>query len=173
MKIVLCGYMGSGKSNVGELLANKLRYDFIDLDKKIEAVEGKSIPKIFSEKSEIYFRKKENEVLKSVLESKNKVVISLGGGTPCYADNLEQLKNDEEVYLIYLKVDLHTLTNRLSKEQENRPLLKNINSIDDLEDYIRKHLFERQFYYMQSDLIVDSSLLSVEEIAQQIEKKLL
>jgi len=172
MKIVLCGYMGSGKSKVGRLLANKLSLENFDLDQVIEKNEHMSVPEIFSKKSEIFFRKKENEVLKELLSSSENFILALGGGTPCYANNLELLKENKKVKLIYLKVDVNVLSDRLFKEKENRPLIQSQKSREDLNDFIRKHLFERQYYYMQSDLILDVSSLSLEETANLIQQKL-
>ena len=172
MKIVLCGYMGSGKSQVGRLLASKLGLVFFDLDDQIEINQQKSIKKIFSEKGEIFFRKKENEVLKELLNAPENFILSLGGGTPCYADNLEILKNNKEVRLIYLKVELNKLTKRLFNEKEKRPLISGQESRESLNDFIRKHLFERQYYYLQSDIILDVSELSIEETVNSLVKQL-
>lgn len=172
MKIVLCGYMGSGKSQVGRLLASKLGLVFFDLDDQIEKNQQKSIKKIFSEKGEIFFRKKENEVLKELLNAPENFILSLGGGAPCYADNLEILKNNKEVRLIYLKVELNELTKRLFNEKEKRPLISGQESRESLNDFIRKHLFERQYYYLQSDIILDVSELSIEETVNSLVKQL-
>ena len=172
MKIVLCGYMGSGKSKVGRLLANKLSLKNLDLDEVIEGNEQMSIAEIFSIKSEIYFRKKENEVLKSLLSNSESFILAWGGGAPCYANNLELLKENKQVKLIYLKVDVNVLSDRLFEEKENRPLIRSQKSRADLNDFIRKHLFERQFYYMQSDLILDVTSLSLKETVDLIQQKL-
>ncbi len=172
MKIVLCGYMGSGKSQVGRLLASKLGLVFFDLDDQIEKNQQKSVKKIFLEKGEIFFRKKENEVLKELLAAPESFILSLGGGTPCYADNLEILKNNKEVRLIYLKVELNELTKRLFNEKEKRPLISDQESRESLNDFIRKHLFERQYYYLQSDVVLDVSTLNIEETVNLLIKQL-
>ena len=83
MKIVLIGYMGSGKSAVGKQLASKLQILFKDLDNEIEILEGNSISQIFSDKGEIYFRKKEREILTDILTTEKNLVLATGGGTPC------------------------------------------------------------------------------------------
>ena len=83
MKVVLLGYMASGKSSVGKALATKLGYHFIDLDEEISNRVGMDVPTIFSEKGEIFFRRKETEVLEDILKGDNDIVLSLGGGTPC------------------------------------------------------------------------------------------
>ena len=91
MKIVLLGYMGSGKSAIGSFLSEKLQIPFYDLDSEIEKIEQISIAKLFQTKGEIYFRKTENEVLKKILALEENFVLSLGGGTPCYYYNHELL----------------------------------------------------------------------------------
>ncbi len=88
MKIVLIGYMGSGKSSVGKKLAEVLGISFMDLDDEIEKREHISIQKIFSKKGEIYFRKIEKEVLQTILIKRDSFVLATGGGTPCYADSM-------------------------------------------------------------------------------------
>lgn len=168
MRIVLCGYMGSGKSLIGKKLARKLHVDFVDLDQKIEEWTKKSIPDIFKEKGEIAFRRLEAEVLEACLLDNSDDVLSLGGGTPCYGVNLDRIKAQPETQMFYLKVSLEELTRRLFKERNARPLIRDIESVEKLEDYIRKHLFERQHFYYQSDVVVDTSALSVEEIVDQI-----
>ena len=171
MKIAVCGYMGSGKSTVSQLLAEKLKLDFIELDKEIQKKENFSISEIFAQKGEIYFRKKETLVLEETLSNIKKAIISLGGGTPCYGNNLELLKNDEELKLVYLKVTPQNLTQRLYKERAKRPLIANLEK-EKLEEYVRKHLFERQFYYLQSDVIIDANNKTVEDLVAEISKLL-
>ncbi|MDD3723627.1 MAG: shikimate kinase, partial [Lutibacter sp.] len=93
MKIVLLGYMASGKSAVGRILSEKLNIQFIDLDSFIEEKEQLSISEIFETKGEIYFRKIEGIYLQELLNSKESTVISLGGGTPCYGNNIDLIEN--------------------------------------------------------------------------------
>ncbi len=166
MKIVLVGYMGSGKTTVGEILAKKLNATFIDLDKNIEENTGKSIPEIFSEKGEIFFRKKENECLIDVLNTQNNFILSTGGGTPCYGNNMNQiLEATKNVF--YLKVSIPELVQRLSSEKDSRPLVKSI-ADEELPDFIGKHLFERSFYYMQAHHAIESKNRNVSEMVDQI-----
>ncbi len=167
MKIVLVGYMGSGKTTVGEILAKKLNATFIDLDKNIEENTGKSIPEIFSEKGEIFFRKKENECLLDVLNTPNNFILSTGGGTPCYGNNMNQiLEATKNVF--YLKVSIPELVQRLSNEKDSRPLVKSI-SDEELPDFIGKHLFERSFYYMQAHHVIESKNRNASEMVDEIE----
>src|SRR5690625_7906116 len=105
------------------------------------------IANIFSEKGEIFFRKTENEVLKSCLNTKKNKIISLGGGTPCYGNNLNLIKENPNTTMVYLKVDVQTLLNRLQSQRHLRPLISHLEDEEKLDEFIRKHLFERQYYY--------------------------
>ncbi len=171
MNIVLIGYMGSGKSLIGSALASILEFDYIDLDDYIENQEKKTISEIFDDKGEIYFRKQEHTYLKDVLQ-KNDTVISLGGGTPCFAGNIDLIIEAEKVKSIYLQTSLEELTHRLLSERSKRPLIAHLTNEDDLKDFIRKHLFERSFYYNQSDIKVQTDQKTVETIVTEIRSKL-
>jgi shikimate kinase len=168
MKLVLIGYMGSGKSAVGMELATALGYKFIDLDSHIEFLEDKPISEVFKEKGEIYFRKLENRILKELVSSEKNVLISTGGGTPCYGNTMKFLTNQEETVTIYLKTSLTVLADRLFTERVNRPLISHIEDKIALIDFIRKHLFERSFYYNQAKLNIDTENASVGKIVEKI-----
>lgn len=168
MKIILSGYMGSGKTAVGNELSKKSSLPFLDLDEEISRREGREIPEIFKKSGEIYFRKKESEVLQELLNSQEEFVLSLGGGTPCYGKNLQLLQNHTEVKMVYLKTGLEELTNRLFAERNQRPLISHLETPELLEDFIRKHLFERTYYYNQSDLIITTDDKSPEEIVTEM-----
>lgn len=155
MKIVLMGYMASGKSTVGRLLASQLGVQFIDLDDYIEASEKKSIKTIFSEKGEIFFRKLEHKMLLEVLEKEESLVLSTGGGTPCYANNIEMILEKSDCS-VYLGMTIPQLVSRISKEKEHRPLVKNIPD-EDLPEFIGKHLFERIPFYSQAKYTLNGS----------------
>lgn len=167
MKVVLLGYMGCGKSVIGDFLAKKLQVSFYDLDKEIEKVTQSSISELFQSKGEIYFRKKENEVLKTFLNKKEDFILSLGGGTPCYFNNHELLQQDD-VFSIYLKASTDNLVNRLINEKEKRPLLHNQDEVS-LKDFISKHLFDRNFYYHQATKVINVDDKTIEEIVKEIE----
>ncbi len=170
MKIFLTGYMGSGKSVIGKKLAESLKYSYVDLDEQIEVIEGVRIDDIFNEKGELYFRKLENKILMDVLEETADLVVSLGGGTPCYGDNFEEIKNSGKT--IYLKASVQELTERLFPEKLYRPVISHLETRELLEEFVRKHLFERAFYYNQSDIIVKVDKKKPEEIVREIEEKL-
>jgi len=169
MVIVLIGYMGSGKSVVGRQLALSLGFEFKDLDTVIEIEEGKTITQLFSEKGEIYFRKKERMVLESIIGSKKNIVLATGGGTPCFGDTIQLLVYKENVITIYLKTSIATLTNRLFPEITKRPLLSHIETKEVLHDFISKHLFERSYYYNQALLKLDTNDKSIDDIVKAIE----
>lgn len=166
MITILIGYMGSGKSAIGRKISKRMNVNIIDLDDCIEEGENMTIPEIFEAKGEVYFRKKESEYLKELIESKQDQIISLGGGTPCYGDNMKLiLKATPNVF--YLKASIDTLLKRLVKGKENRPLIKNI-SDEELPEFIGKHLFERNYYYMQSHKIINVDDFTRKEVAVKI-----
>ncbi|MCH9661161.1 MAG: shikimate kinase [Bacteroidetes bacterium] len=168
MKIVLLGYMGSGKSTVGKRLSEVLGYQFLDLDEVIEKQEGMSISKLFSEKGEIYFRKKEVSTLTHLLSEDANMVLALGGGTPCYGTVLEDLQKNQDTQTVYLKNSLETLTHRLFAEKERRPLIAHLETEDLLNDFIRKHLFERAFYYNQAQVILNGDAKNPQAIVEEL-----
>ncbi|GAA4318872.1 shikimate kinase [Pontixanthobacter gangjinensis] len=172
MKIFLIGYMGSGKSHIGKRLAERIEQEFIDFDEEIEKMENSRISEIFRQKGEIYFRKLERKVLERMLKLDQQAVISLGGGTPCYGDNMELIKNSDDVVSFYLKLNVQTLTERLQAEKEHRPVISHLENEEKLEEFIRKHLFERGFYYNQSDHIINCDSKISEEIIEMIQQKL-
>lgn len=166
MKIILLGYMASGKSTVSRLLAEKLGMNAIDLDDYIIKKEGASILDIFKNKGEIYFRVQENKYLLELLTNDNSFVLALGGGTPCYANNMDIIKNHANS--IYLKANLITLFDRLFKEKENRPLIASLNK-EKLKEFIAKHLFERAPFYDQADHTIYIDNKTATDIVDEIE----
>lgn len=170
MQIVLLGYMGSGKSTIGGLLAKDLGICFLDLDSHIEEAEGKPISAIFSEKGEVYFRKKEASSLRGILAANDDFVLSIGGGTPCYANNMQAIK-EITPNAFYLKVSIDELVRRLSKEKSERPLIENI-SDQELPEFIAKHLFERSFFYNQALHKMQCDGKNIMEIVAEIKTNL-
>jgi shikimate kinase len=170
-KIILVGYMGSGKSTIGKLLADKINFSSYDLDVLIEKEENLSVSEIFEQKGELYFRKLEHEILVSNLKKNQSFVLSLGGGTPCYYNNHELLTS-KDVISIYLKASIETIFDRLKSENTTRPLISNLNDTDKKE-FIAKHLFERSFFYNHAkySILVDGK--SPEMIVTEIQKLLL
>ena len=167
MKIVLVGYMGSGKSTIGKMLAKKLKFGFIDLDDYIESSENSSIPAIFEEKGEIYFRKKEFEHLKDILKDKDDFILSTGGGTPCYGENMNAIL-EATSNVFYLKVSINGLMDRLILEKEERPMIANIPN-EELPEFIGKHLFERSYFYSKAQHILICDNKGVNIIVDEID----
>ena len=154
MNIVLIGYMGSGKSLIGSHLAKKIDYKFIDLDQYIEKNEACSISKIFKDLGDIYFRKIETKYLIECLSENNNIVLSLGGGTPCYNDNLTHINSTNNIS-IYLKNNNVELSKRLYKNNNDRPLISTIKSEQKMIEFVSKHLFEREVFYNKASIIID------------------
>ena len=121
-KIVLLGYMGCGKSTIANRLSKTTNIPFVDLDKIIEEKSNLSINQIFEQYGEIHFRKLEHDVFVELLNSPDNMIIGLGGGTPCYANNHELLQR-EDVISIYLKASIETLFDRLVTNKSKRPLI--------------------------------------------------
>jgi len=153
MKLVLLGYMASGKSTIGKKLSKKMNIPFIDLDTEIIQRSGMSIPEIFKLKGEIYFRKLESEVLQILLNEEKELIIALGGGTPCYGNNMKEIL--KKATSIYLKGSLNYMVDRLSnpKRKSKRPLIAHIDQ-NDLKEFIAKHLFERNNYYNKANYTI-------------------
>ena len=171
MKIVLLGYMASGKSLIGRELAKILKLDYLDLDDFIEKNEGKSIEKIFLEKGEVFFRKIEYSYLQTLISSNNNLVLSLGGGTPCFTNNSELLKNNTEITTFFLNVPVSELAKRLIRDKENRPLVKYVPNETDMLEFVGKHLFERLPFYNQAHFKIDANKPK-EEVVESIIMKL-
>jgi len=172
MKLVLLGYMGSGKSSIGKLLSEALQFPFVDLDQYIETTENMSISELFQKKGEIYFRRKEAINLTKALSEENKMVLATGGGTPCYGTIMADLLADESVVTIYLKNSLETLTERLFAEKNERPLIAHLETEALLNDFIRKHLFERSYYYNQASIVLACDGLAPEAVVEKLILKL-
>ena len=173
MNVILIGYMGSGKSSVGRKLSEVLQYDYLDLDDYIQQQEGKTITEIFKNRGEIYFRKVESKYLNELISSKDNTIISLGGGTPCYGNNMEAIKNSNDTISIYLKTSIAILSDRLILEKDKRPLISHLEDKDELIEFIGKHLFERSAYYNQSDIIINTDQKSLEEVVEAIVARLI
>lgn len=168
MIIVLIGYMGSGKSTIGKGLANVLSMNFLDLDSVIEAHEKSTINDIFEYRGEIYFRKKESELLRKVINEQDNLILSLGGGTPCYSQNMSFLSDIEKVRTLYLKSSINTLSERLYNEKEHRPIISHLTTRDELKEFIAKHLFERNAYYEQAQSVLNTDNLTIQETIEKI-----
>ncbi len=160
MKVILLGYMACGKSTLVKYLAKNLEIEAIDLDDYIVEKERDSIKNIFKNKGEIYFRNQENVYLKELIFNNKSFVLSLGGGTPCYANNMALL--DDLPNSFYLKANLKTLYERLRIQKEERPLISDLDD-EKLHEFIAKHLFERSPFYdmAKHKIIIDNKTTEV------------
>ncbi|MFI0427858.1 shikimate kinase [Mariniflexile sp. HMF6888] len=168
MIVILIGYMASGKSTLGRILAKKLDYGFLDLDDYIEEKENSTISDIFKSKGEIHFRKLETHYLKELLSSKSKLVLSLGGGTPCYSNNMDIILKANNVKSIYLKASIPTLIARLKNEKSKRPLIAHIETDDLLAEFIGKHLFERSQFYSLAHVTITTDNKPENNIIEEV-----
>jgi len=163
--------MASGKSFIGKKLSETLKYNFIDLDDYIEMKENKSIASIFKEQGELYFRKMERKYLSELLERQDSIIISLGGGTPCYYSNMDLIAASKSTKSVYLKVSIPTLVQRLKNEKQQRPLIAHIETEALLTEFIGKHLFERSYFYNQAQFTIDANKdvsLIIEDITSKL-----
>ena len=166
-QIVLIGYMGCGKTTVAKHLAKKMSIDHIDLDTEIEKSEKLSIPKLFKKYNEIIFRKIEKRKLLDILDCKTNCVISVGGGTPCYFDNMKRICSKTK-NVFYLKTSNEILANRLFLSRNKRPLITKIRTIEKLKEFIAKHIFERSSFYQLSHHIIITNDKSIDQISKEI-----
>ena len=171
MNIIILGYMGSGKSIIGRELSLKVNKKFIDLDSYIEEKEKDLISNIFQKNGDLYFRKQESKYLKEILSNNTDLVLSVGGGTPCYFDNLDMIISNNNVSF-YLKNSNIQLTSRLFNEKSKRPLISNISSEDKLLEFVSKHLFEREFFYNSATHKIDCNDKSVSYLVDDIISRL-
>ena len=165
MKIVLLGYMASGKTIIANKLSKKLSLNHVDLDEIISRKNKLSIPEIFSKYGEIQFRLLENKNLEKLLSLKEDFILSVGGGTPCYANNMSLI--NKKSISIYLKASMDTLYNRIIYEKENRPLVSNVPN-EKLKEFIAKHLFERGTFYTKASITINVDNKSVDAIIEDI-----
>lgn len=154
-RIILIGYMGSGKTTVGKVLSRELNLPFYDLDWYIENRMHKSIHQIFEEKGEEGFRKIERNLLHEVAEFEN-VIISCGGGTPCFFDNIGYINQQGES--VYLKCRADVLSAHLRMGKAIRPLLLNKTN-EEVELFISEQLAQRESFYSQAKHTIDVSLM--------------
>lgn len=152
MRIYLIGFMGSGKSFRGKPLSEKLGIPFFDLDEQIVNSEGKSINQLFAEEGEEYFRQKEKEVLHIITESHSSFVMACGGGTPCYFNNIDYMNRSGTA--VWLNSSQPVLYDRLLKEKDTRPLLREL-SDEQLKGFISKKFSDRRIYYEQARVVIE------------------
>lgn len=159
--IFLVGFMGSGKTTMAKKLSNHLGLPFMDLDQLIVAQTGQSIPDYFKLYGEEAFREFERDVLRG-LDTEQKAIVSVGGGTPCFFDNMEWMNANGET--IYLRISPKGLWQRLANSKiEKRPVLKGLQG-EDLLAFIVERLRLREPYYLQAKHTIEQMKDSVEDI---------
>lgn len=164
--IILIGYMCVGKTTIGKELAKRRGQMFYDLDWYIEERFRKRVPQIFAEEGEEAFRKKERNMLHEVAEFEN-VVVSCGGGTPCFFDNIDYMNQAAEV--IYLKASPETILSHLKISKGKRPLLEGM-SPEELQTFVTDQIQARENFYLRARHVVDVDVLdSAEKINRLVE----
>ena len=144
--LILMGYMGSGKTSIGKKISKILNVNFFDLDELIEKKYNKSVKNIFKDFGEIQFRKKEREVLEKIMCKKKLFVLSLGGGTPCYFDNIDLIVEKTDL-TFFLKPNIKQLSKKLFEKKSKRPLIKDVKTEKKMIEFVSKHMLERINYY--------------------------
>lgn len=166
-RIIIIGYMGAGKTTVGKALAKELNMAFYDLDWYIESRMHKTVKAIFDERGEAGFRQIEHNMLHEVAEFED-VIISCGGGTPCFFDNIDYMNRQGET--VYLKATPEVLYGHLKMGKTIRPLLLN-KTADEVQVFIREQLTQREPYYNKAKHVLDVNLLDdYEKIKISVER---
>ncbi|MGB1207193.1 MAG: shikimate kinase [Chitinophagales bacterium] len=163
--IYLIGFMAAGKSSIGKKLAEALTFRFVDLDDWLEKEEKQTISSIFSEKGEAFFRKREQYYLQKTANLE-RYVIATGGGTPCYFDNMENIKHSGLSF--YLRNSPEFLAQRLMNEKAKRPLVNNFENISNLTFFVEKKLKEREKFYQQADFTIHCLDKNIKNIVDEI-----
>ena len=164
--IALIGFMGTGKTVVGKVLARKMGTELIELDAIIEKKAGKTIPEIFQQGGEISFRELEIEVTKEVAGKKN-AVIACGGGIVLNKINIDRLR--KECVIVYLTASPGVILKRTSVGKDNRPLLSVADRTLQIKELLR---FRQPFYERAADIKIDTSKLGIDSVAELIIGKL-
>ena len=158
--IALVGFMGTGKTSVGHCLAAMLRFQFLDTDELIERQAQKRISTIFSEDGEVRFRQYESDVVEELC-FRRRTIISTGGGLVTHSDNMERLKSSALVVCLWASPDV--IWSRV-RQQSHRPLL----NTPDPRARIRELLNERERFYRESDVLINTEVRSVKQVAHQV-----
>ena len=167
LPIVLLGYMGCGKTKVGKSLSKNLNLKFFDLDHEIESIYSKSITHLFEDFGEVRFREIEREFLIKILNKNDGFVLSLGGGTPCYFDNMEIIQKNTN-YSFYINLNSKVLAERLYIRKSSRPLISSIESEQEMLNFINKHLFERNPFYLKAKHVIYRDDMSAKKTSKSI-----
>ena len=166
-RIIIIGYMGAGKTTVGRALAKETGMQFYDLDWYIEARMHKTVPQLFAERGEDGFRRVESNMLHEAAEFED-VIISSGGGTPCFFDNMDYMNAQGDT--VYLKASPDVLCAHLKMGKVKRPLLEG-KSEEELRSFVASQLEQREPYYMKAKHVLDVNLLdNYEKVHNSVER---
>ncbi len=165
MKIILIGYMGSGKSTIGKRLAFKMNLPFVDMDNEIEKQESATISEIFQTKGEMYFRELERNFIFSMLPDSKEAIYATGGGMPCFYDNMEQLNRLGTT--IYLKRPTSELLHRLMNSKKERPLTKDKTKTE-LYAFMENQLILREPFYAKAKIIAPRNQQDTDSLLELI-----
>jgi len=164
-RIYLIGFMASGKSTIAAHLAKQLNWTAHDLDAMIVEKAGKSIPQIFADEGEEFFRRLERDCLHDTQEWSNSV-IATGGGTPCFWNNMVWINNNGSS--VYLQTTVNTLSKRLWKAKYSRPLVSKFTNKIDLHTFVSQKLTARNIFYTKAQHIIDANNKNVAVICNTI-----
>lgn len=164
MRIFLVGFMFSGKSTVGKLLAKSMGYEHIDTDHMFESLYNISINNFFEKYGQDLFRELEHKLLLTLIEKDN-IIISTGGGLPCFHNNMELIKQNG--ISIHINMSLKSIIHRQKSSKKNRPLLKN-KSQEEIEIFLQDLLAKRIDIYNQSNIIIKGEDLNIKELKEKI-----
>ncbi|MBN2728848.1 MAG: shikimate kinase [Bacteroidales bacterium] len=156
MKIFIIGYMATGKTRFGKRLANEIDYSFVDLDVLFQNIHGWSPAEFIRRKGEEVFRIEESRVLKEKLPETEKLIVSCGGGTPCFHNNMEWMKNNGKT--IWLNIPKERIFQRLTEQKGDRPMIPITNGTPDYEKFLT-HYSEREKFYAMADFSFDEANL--------------
>lgn len=167
-KVILIGYMGSGKTTLGKKLSRELKVPFIDSDEQITIKFSKTISQIFTEEGEDAFRRKESDFIGTLMKESG-FVLSTGGGMPCFNNNMEVL--NRLGCTIYLKNTSEALADRLMISKNERPLIQGM-SKEELILFIDENIQKREIYYNQAQIILNPEEQGILNVYQRIKDKL-
>jgi shikimate kinase len=163
MRIYLIGFMGAGKTHTGKILSKKLNVPFFDLDDLIESNEQKTIPEIFDLEGEEYFRTVERDLLYEITEAKEAMVLSCGGGAPCFFNNIDYM--NQNGITVWIDTPYDILLGRLRAGKSKRPLLKDLTD-EQLKAYILKKSADRRIFYERAKLKLDQKEILIDDIVK-------
>lgn len=163
MKIILIGFMGTGKTVIGKKISSKSNIKFVDIDNEIEKRENMTITKIFETKGEQYFRLLETKVLKESLIEKN-IIISTGGGIITTEENLNIIKDEKNV--VFLDGSVETIKRNVSRELDKRPLLKNSSNISNTIEKLLNQRYDK--YNCACDIKININDKNIQEVVSEI-----